>query len=263
MDTFLYARPDQWFSRGCTVTGTIDPDYQLQWLVDGRLGYPVRAAGGSPAADLSLTLTGASGSVGIVVVGNHNLIVPAVITGDVSASVTPATTRPPNGIQLNPYALLDPVETGVTTVDLDVTGNDETPIIGELVLATVRTLTPVKIDDNQFTENDYARDQAGEFVSVPPYNPRLEGRRLTGSQYYTIEDLAEIRAWWQAQQAGSWPSILIPDPDLNDAWFVQFKGLSYKQVLSKGDALGGSPAAVTGGLWLVSFEFVEYPRSRW
>lgn len=256
MSNMLYVRPDEWWTRGTTVTGTIDSDYQLSWLVDGRVGYPVR----STDDGLSLNIAGSSGSVGIVVVGNHNLVVPVTISGDVSATVTPASTRPPNGIQLNPYALIDPVETGVTSVDVDVTSNDETVIIGEVVLAQVRELIPVKIDDNQFSQFDFSREQAGEFKSVPPYDFGLEGRRLTGSQYYTTAQRDDIIAWFQSQRSGTWPSIIIPDPDVNDAWFVKFVGLTYKQILPVSSS--GSPA-VSEALWLVNFDFVEYPRSRW
>ncbi len=254
--SMLFARPDEWWSRASTASGSIDSDYQAQWLVDGRLGYPVR----STSVNLSMDLSGPAGDVGLVVVGNHNLIVPVTISGDVSASVVPAATRPPNGIPLNPFALIEPVQTGVTDVGVDVASNDLTVIIGEVVLAAYRELTPVKIDDNAFLHTDFARDQGGEFLSVPPYDPRLAARRLSGSQYYDTATRDVIIAWFEAQRAGTWPSILIPDPDVNDAWFVKFKTLSYTQV--KPVAVSGSPA-VSDALWLVSFEFDEYPRSRW
>ncbi len=252
--TMLFARPDEFWSLAATVSGTIDSDYSLQWLVDGRLGYPVRSTDGN----LSLDLAGASGDVGIVVVGNHNLTVPAAISGDVSASVVPASTRPPNGIQLNPCALVN--ATGVTDVGVDVSGNDVDVIIGELVLAQVRELIPVKIDDNQFTQNDFSREVAGEFKSVIPYDFGITGRRLTGSQYYTTAQRDEIIAWFESQRSGTYPSILIPDPDVNDAWFVKFRGLTYRQALPASSS--GSPA-VSEAVWLVNFDFEEYPRSRW
>lgn len=255
-DRMLFVRPDQWWSRGATVTGTIDTDYFLQWLVDGRLGYPVR----STDTSLSLDLAGPAGDVGIVVVGNHNVAVPIAISGDVSASVVPASTRPPNGIQLNPFALIDPVETGVTDVSVNVSGNDQDVVIGEVVLAPVHELIPLKIDDNNFTHNDYSREVAGEFKSVIPYDFGITGRRLTGSQYYTTTQRDEIIAWFESQRSGTYPSIIIPDPDINDAWFVKFRGLTYKQVMPA--VSSGSPVA-SEALWLVNFDFEEYPRSRW
>ncbi len=251
----LYARADEFWSRTATVSGSIDPDYFLQWLVDGRLGYPVRSTDDT----LSLDLAGPAGDVGIVVVGNHNLTVPVTFSGDVSAVVTPAAVRPPNGIQLNPFALVS--DTSVTAVGLDVSSNDVDVVIGEVVLAPVHELTPVKIDDNQFTQNDFSREVAGEFKSVTPYDFGITGRRLTGSQYYRTAQKDAIVAWFESQRSGTYPSIVIPDPDVNDAWFVKFRGLSYQQILpSVSD--GGSPAT-SDALWLVQFDFEEYPRSRW
>lgn len=255
--TMLFVRPDE--MRVFTVTGTVDDDYEAQWLCDLRPNRPVRAAAGSPAS-LSLALTCPAGEVGILVVGQHNLIVPVTIGGDVTATITPEATRPPNDIPLNPFALVDPAVT-VDALTFDVDGNDETPVIGEFIAGTVREVTPVRIEDAQFEELDFAEPRAMAAMFLPPYDEGLEGRTLKGTQIYTSADLAILRGWWQAQRAGTKPSVLIPNPDVNDAWLVQFQGLQYRPLVQP-SPIAGSPAS-DQGLWLVTLTFVEYPRSRW
>lgn len=250
MSTMLFCRPDEIVTYGFTTTGTVDSDYEPDWLTDAIPGRPVKAAGGSPAG-LSLDMTGTAGEVGIIAIHHHNLIVPVTIGGDISATITPAVTRPPNGIQLNPYTLISPAVSGVDHLTFSVSGNDQDEIIGELLAGKLREFTPIRIDGAEFTHDDFADEPQGAFVSVMPYDKGTERRRLVGSQFYSLTDLNILKGWWQSQRSGTKPSLLIPDPDLNDAWVVNFKGFRYR------------PYPKDTDLYLVSFEFVEYPRSRW
>lgn len=243
-----YIRPDEVWGIGGSVTGTVDSDYLPGWIIDGRPRRPVRGASGA----LSLSISGASGDIGIVAVAHHNLIVPVTIGGDVTATITPEATRPPNGISLSPFALVDPVETSVTTITVAATGNDENVVIGELVAGNVRSLIPVMIQGAQFKHDDFS-DDARVRRGVLGYATREEGRVLSGSQYFTTDQLEDIKAWWQAQQGGSLTSYIVPDPDVNDLWAVKFVGLQYEPAIP---ALGA-------GLWLVNLTFIEVPRVRW
>lgn len=251
--SMLIVSPQNWWSLGKSVSGTVDSDYQADWLVDGRVGYPVRAAGGSPASGLDLTISGAPGDINIAIVGHHNLVVPITFSGGITATVTPASTRPPNGIPLNPFALLETTAEGVTSVEMQVSGNDVDEIIGEVVLGTYTEVTPTKIDDAAFGSNDYATQPQGDFLSVPPYNKRLRGRTHSGSQYYTSAELQTLTDAYDAQSMneGGYPIVLITDPDSNDAWFCRMTKLDAK------------PYPKSRDLWLVSYEFVEMPRKRW
>lgn len=249
-----YVRPDELWGIGATVTGSVDEDYEAGWLMDGRARRPVRGPGVSPEdGALSLSMSAPVGDIGLVAIAHHNLIVPVTIGGDVSATITPAATRPPNGIPLNAFALVSPEVTGVDSLTLSVTGNDHTVVIGEFFAGKVRSLVPVRIDGAQFSHSD-ASDDARARTGVPEYDRGEEGRVLSGTQVYTTEQLAEIKAWWQAQRGGSLPSLIVPDPDVNDIWVVKFSGLSYSPVRSN----------VAGdGLWLVTLTFIEVPRVRW
>jgi len=249
-NTMFYLRPDENWAYGGSVAGVVAADYNPDWLVDGLPGRPVRSVGGSPGG-LALTITNAAGPVGLIVIGHHNLIVPVTIGGDITATLTPAATRTPRGLTLNPFAIVDtPVTTDTLTVT--VSGNDVPEIIGEVAAGVLREMTPIMVDDAAYVITDFADPARGVALSVLPYDRGLERRTLSGKQYYDGTDLADLIAWWQAQRASSRPSVLIPDPDVNDAWFVNFQGFSYKPIGPK-----------SRDLYLVQFTFAEYPRGRW
>lgn len=250
-DTMFYMRPDENWAYGGVVSGAVADTYLPDWLVDGLPGRPVRSASGSPPGALSLTIVNAAGPVSLIVIGHHNLIVPVTIGGDVTATITPAATRPPNGIPLNPFAIVDP-SVNVDTLTVTTSGNDVPDVIGELAAGVLREMTPVRIENASVTIDDFATAARGVAFSVLPYDRGLTRRVLTGQQYYEGDDLADLQAWWEAQRASSRPSILIPDPDVNDAWFVNFQGFTYQPVGPK-----------SRDLYLVQFTFTEYPRGRW
>lgn len=243
-----YVRPDELWGIGGTVTGTVASDYQAAWLVDGKARRPVRGLAASPAGDLSLSIAGTSGEVGVVAIAHHNVIVPVTVGGDVTATITPAATRPPNGISLNAFELVTPAVTGVDNLTVDVTGNDQTVTIGEFFAGKVRTLAPLRLDGQQIEQTDFSTDARAR-RGIPEFDSAEEGRVLSGSQVYSESDLADIIAWWQAQRSGSLPSLLIPDPDINDLWVVKFTGLRY--------------VPVSTDQWLVSMTLIEIPRVRW
>lgn len=243
----LVVMPHHQWALGGTVTGTVDTDYTANWLVDGRSAFPVRSA----SLGLSLAVSAAAGSVGLAAVVNHNLIVPAVLTGGVSATITPPATRPPHDIQESHYVLVSPVATGVTGVTFTVAGNDIAPMVGGLVMGAVTTLDPVKVPGAEFGIEDFRLPRAGEFRSIPLYDRGVEGVVHRGQQYYSTADLALIKAWFRSQRSGSRPSLVVLNEAENVCLYADFT--SYRvQAAGTYDM----------GLWLVTFEFVEEPRWR-
>lgn len=248
VETMYFLRPDEMWSLGATTTGTVDATYLPAWLTDGKPGRPVRSTTGG----ISLSMAGTAGEVGLVAIHHHNLIVAATVGGDVTATITPAATRPPNGIQLDPFTLVSPAVGSVDALTLTVTGNDDDVTIGEFIAGKVREITPVMVEGHGFGHEDFAQEPGGLFLSVMPYDLGQERRRLVGKQIYNWADTSVLLAGWQAQRSGSKPCGLVPHPDVNDFWLVQFKGFKYQQVGTR-----------DMDWFLVEFEFVEYPRSRW
>ncbi len=243
---FYYVRPDENWAFEGAVSGGAATDYTDEWLCDGKSGRPVRATSGTQA----WTITNPSGEVGVVAMCNHSVSVNAVLTGGVSATLLPPAL-PPNGIRLNPWISMTPAN--ITTLTVTITSNPLDVIIGELIAGKLRTLTPgASIRTQQTLEDDFLSSNVdeGEFMSVTPYDRGLVRRKFQFTQYYTDTVLADIRAWREAQRAGTRPSLIIPNSSLNDAWLVRFNGLSYRK-------------ASGIGVYEVQMEFIEYPRQRY
>ncbi len=247
---FLYMRPDELTSLYGTITltaGTMDSDYTAASLANGNTSKPVRTTSGT--ATFRNTFA-AAGEVGMIVVANHNLDAAKVITvsNGLSTTVTCNTPTPPNGIPLNPFAIVTPVA-GVTALDFAISGNSQDIVIGEILAGKYRTLPRFVYTDDDIEEDDYARKVDVDLSSVLPYDPGMKSRTWKGSIVVTSAQLALIIAWHEAQRGGTRPSVIVPISTVNDAWVVTMLPPRYK------------PA---GGIyWRVDLSFIEYPRPRW
>jgi hypothetical protein len=241
---FYYVRPDEMVTLYAGVSATVATDYVDDWLCDGRPGRPIRATG----TTFSATITPLSaGEVGLVAVAHHNLTAAVTFGGDITATVTPGTV-PPNGIPLNPYAAITPVA-GVDNITISTTGNTSTVVIGEVIAGRMRTLTRPVYSQDETGMEDFTRTMALDLSSMPPYDGGLYRRTWSGKFIVATATRDLITAWYQAQRAGTRPSLIVPEPSVNDAWLGFLRPPSF------------SPA---GGIyWSVSMSFEEIPRVRW
>ena len=243
---FLYSCPDESVI-GATVTGTVDDDFQPEWLTDGLPGFPVKTTG-----NLSLALALASPvSVGIVAAVNHTVSPGNTVdlTGDLTATITAHAARRHN-IPRNPFTLIAPA-VNVDSLTVAVTGNTGAVIIGEFWAGTLRTLEwPL------FIEPDYNPGEPFQWeASLAPYDDGQEVRRLAGDTILTDTGLADLAGWWESTRKGTLPSLIVPDSLVNDAWLVTFRFSQRSVWMHDTDPLQS--------LHKVRLEFVELPRTRW
>ena len=187
---FYYIRQDELASYGATVTTTVgatDSDYNDDWICDGRCGRPARSASfGSPSTTGTVTWSASfsSAQVGLIAVCNCNSNVNATIGGGVTGTVI-AGALGENGIRLSGW--LAPTPVTITGLTVGFSGAADDVVLGEFVFGKRRTLTNVnggnggpRMSDLAFELIDFAEDDQGEFISVPPYDRGLEQRRLKG-----------------------------------------------------------------------------------
>src|SRR5437764_11695498 len=107
-----YIRADEAPTLFGSVSGTAaDATYNLNWLVDGRPGRPMRCSSSSAAWSITCT---ASSEIGAVIFWNHNLAPGVVVTlgGALSGSYT-VPALPGDGINFGHAIILTtPVTTG-------------------------------------------------------------------------------------------------------------------------------------------------------
>lgn len=227
-----------------SATGTVDADFDADWIVDGNPGRPVSAAAG-----LSLNVTApASRTVSILSIINHNISGSVGITGGVTATI-PAATLNKDDIYLNPWVQISPVSASTLTL----TAAGTPAVIGELFAGKLRMLERQLLTEPEF---DLSDPFEWEGSAMPPYDPGIsDTRRLVGETIVTGTGLADIHAWYQSTRRGTRPSLIVPIDTVNDAWLVTFN-YTWRPVY----ILQGSPEV---SLHRVAFEFVEIPRVRW
>ena len=246
--SFLYVRPDESLLFG-TATGTVDANFDANWLVDGRAGRPAKRTGNPSWA---ITAPSAISLFDLLAVVNHTVDAARAIniTGDVSGTVTPGTL-PGDAIPLNPFTTFTP--TTVNTVTVGVTSNSVAVVIGEVYGGRSRSLErSIRLSGSAFAPMD-PLEWEGEFGSIPPYESGLAARTLNGDTVVSATGLADIEAWWQSTRRGTRPTLIVPISSVNDAWLVTFK---YSYEVIKNPSTGGH-------LYRVQFEFKELPRTRW
>lgn len=260
MAEFLYVPPYLNWSLFGTVTldsGTVDPDHDLAWLVDGRPAFPLRLTDVGGA----INIANAAGPVNIAAICHHLLDegVDVVLGDDISGSLS-APAVPRNGVPLNFAKLITEVP-GVTSVDLDITGgspvNSSDLLIGEAMIGKYLVLDPpIRIAGSTFGERHYVHGRASDLSGIPGYSERARSRPMSGSQYYSQAMLEQILEWWDSQDGYAYPipSLIIPNSDdLTDCRLVMLEEPTYTRV--------GPEDSDTE--YLVDVSFVELPRTRW
>lgn len=255
--TWLYMRPDEVLvlpgdsvlMSPSVVTGLTDTTYEPSWLCDWRFGRPVRGPAGG-ALSLSITALASLLCNGAVLC-NHNLDddVDLVLSGDVSATLT-GNGDQADGIPLNRWKQFAAVT--ATSVDVDVTGNTDDVMIGELAIGNFRTLARALGEGTTFDVPASDKvDPDTVFPSVNAYDPGLarEGPPV-GVQWFEVTELEEILQWYKSTRAGALPTIIVPFPDDLDSH-------AYVVLMS--------PPQVSRreGKAMVGLSFTEVPREDW
>lgn len=257
MSQTLYIPPSLNWALFAVVSGiTPDDDYELDWLTDGRPGFPLRVASGGGAINLAK----AAGEVNVVAICHHLLDagLSVALSGDIADSIV-IPAYPPNGVPLNAWKLVtagSPTE--VDSLTLTISGNSTDIVIGEVVAGFALVLDPsLKLDSARFGVRRYLNAPSGnELSGIPSYSEGARSRTLTGSGYYDAATLQDILDWFDSQDAYPYPvpSLLIPDSDDDtDARLVTLAEPSYTRVGPIGSEVE----------YLVDLTFNEYPRTRW
>jgi hypothetical protein len=243
--TFTYVRPDEnWALYGAvsTTAGATDTTYVDEWICDGRAGRPVRATSGTA----TWSITNPSGEVGLVAVCNCTASVSATIGGSVSGTVAAGALQP-DGVRLNGFTTVTPAAT--TTLTVGFSGAASAVIVGEVIAGRARTLTRPLYGGDESAYERFSREVELDLASIPPYDSGLVGRTWKGQFLVNSATLDDIKGWYQAQRNRTRPSLIVPDPSVNDAWVCFLSEPNWRPV--------------SGTLWAVSLSFTEVPRTRW
>lgn len=236
--------PHEIASYGAAVTtsaGATDSDYDDDRICSGWPGKPARATNGT----VTWSATFSSAEVGMIVVANCNANVNASIGGGVSATVV-AGALGANGIRVNGFTTVTPANR--TNLTVGFSGASSAVVLGEFIAGKYRTFRAPKVE-SQLGFDDYVRDVGAEFHSIAPYDPGMESRKISGRQEYSTVDRDLLIECWRGQRAGTRPTVMVLDSNVNDAWVGFFDKPTYVQ---------------TGpDKWEVSLTFTEIPRSRW
>jgi hypothetical protein len=243
--TFYLMRADEiatYFASVTTSAGATDSDYLDDWICDSRPGRPALATSGT----VTWAATFSSAEVGLIVVGHCNANVSAAITGGVSTTVIAGALQP-DGIRLNGFATVSPANQ--TTLSVGFSGASANVALGEFIAGKYRTLTLPRYRTDTRSDVDFTRTQDADLSSLPPYDPGLAGRKWSGSFILTTADVEIVRGAFRAQRNGTRPSVIVPDPTVNDAWIGFFS----------------APVAtpINNRYWATDLLFTEIPRVRW
>ena len=250
-DTLSFMRPAWWSHHATVSSGSVDPDYSAAWLCDINPGRPVRWTSGAMSATISATL----GVVDAIVIGHSNLQAGLTVTiaGDIHLNwLTP--TVPPDGIPLNSFGLVGSPSMA-DSFSVSISGNSADIVIGEIAAGALETIGLPLLDSHRLQDYAPTIEPQVDVSSVLPYDKGIAQRIFTGTYLLTNTEMDTVRAWYQAQRGLSRPSVIFPDTTVQDAWFVRFKSLEAKPIVSS--------ATATDRLWMATLTFEEMQRSRW
>lgn len=230
---------------GSTVTGTVDgSSYLPQYLCDNDPGEPIKTPDGSA----SFLITGAAAITGIdgMVVVNSNLDAGIVVTFSGLGTVTMPAVRK-NGIRYNGYTRLATPAGSVGSTTLSLAGNSNDVVIGEGVVGIFRSINAMPPGPT-YSVHGFGIPHPGEFGG-PAYSKGGRARRYGGTVLVDDATKAILDACEEASRENSLPTILVPKPSLNDAWYVIWE--SYET----------SP--LEPNLWAVSVTWLELTNFEW
>lgn len=260
MGHFLYVPPVPSLMYAA-VTGTVDADFNANWLTDGLPGFPVKVSG---AIDLTITPSAAL-TADLFAVCHHNIPagVPVTLSDVGSPSSTLVTVTPSDwpddDIPQNPWTRLDtPIV--LSTARLEVAAQGGSPadglVIGELFGGLAQELEYELFIDQDWDES---KPFPWESASLAPYDDGTsDPRRIRAQTIVSDIGMAAIRSWYRSTRRGTLPTLIVPDDRMNDAWLAQFQYSLRPMWLAD-----ISSPMTNESLIPVTFEFVELPRTRW
>jgi hypothetical protein len=243
----LYVRPDEMFTLYQSVTGSvINGTYSLDWLVDGLPGRPLRAGTNNP----SWGITGPAKDVNFLCLISTNLDAGKVvnITGDVTDTLTQPNYL--GRIPVNPFKHFTPaVSVDNLTVAL-ASANTIDVIVGQFVAGKARELErPIQpMGRRSHLRYNAAADQTMGNIAVT--RKEKGGRKFSGVTTVTPAGLLAIQEWFYSTNDGEQMSIIVPAPELNDAWAVKFDGEPVEERMNINN-------------YRVTINLTEIPRKRW
>lgn len=217
---FWYVRPDEMFTLYQTVTGAADPEFDVAWLCDGRMGRPVKGNSGTE----TWGITGPAMMCDFVAAFNHNVDDGNTIevTGDLTASLVSVIRK--NGISRNPFKRFD-VLASVDSLSVTVTGNSQDVIIGEFIAARCRELGRPISRGGQRTK------EAGSVLpdtwsSIPGYSIGQDRNKYALQTILTQAQMDALDEWHDTTDNGTKPSVIVRTPSINQASMVRFVDFS-------------------------------------
>lgn len=253
-DTLAFMRPPFWTANAAVTTSGVSPTFLASWLCDTRPNRPTRWTGTS----FSATIANPLGDVDVVVLGNHNLPAGSVVTlgGDLSGTIT-VPTWPKNGIPLNPFALVGGSPAGVNSITVSASGLPAGIIIGEVAAGALETIGLPLLSSVTFKHRHKNIKPQSDISSVLGYNKGIASRPFVGTYLLDDAQMTSVVDWFESTDGDTLPSVIIIDPDVNDARFVDFAELEYKPVVSQ------QTSNASERLWTATLTFSEYERHRW
>lgn len=241
---FIYLAPGDMIGLQGTGLGASAPTYNINWICDGLPGRPVRA----PGYNVTWSATGpAAKPLKLITLVNTNLDV------GLSVAAPPMGTMPPvlgaGRVPLNPF-LYNATFSGTYTIfSVIVPTNSQHVIAGQLMGGNAKTLERPLQPGATRTWQTFNRQPDPQMGNVAIYRVDKYARVLTGSTTMTQAGLDALQAWYDSTNDNELPSIIVPDPSINDAWCVKFGPFAWRKQ---------SPS-----LYTVDLTFVEIPRARW
>lgn len=239
-------------------TGSVDPNYPLENLSNDNPALPAKFTTTSVRLVWDL---GSPQLVELPIFLHWNVDAGATATWEINTSdtwpggvVTPIVTNPANGAGYRPYSWLDrSAGLGRQFVSLAISGNAAPIVIGGIWLGTVKRTLPngirlgltlpsgqesVVLRTNMNVRHAFQRARIGG----------LENGDITTN----VSGLADLQTFGDACGWRARPVPLILDPDVNEAWFVNWAQ----------DRLEPEPISVFNRRSKVAFEHVS-PGEAW
>jgi hypothetical protein len=223
-----------------SVAGPIDPTYQLIWGADTYSARPVMGTGGSG----SWTVGSSGGAVNLATLVNSN----AISGVSIGLGTTGTLLLGKDGIPKNPF-VYNPAAGSPGSVAYGFT-SDDIATAGEFVHGDAFVLErpfPPGTERGPFTAAHIPRQDNWGFM--PAHDLNATYRELNTTLRVTQVECDNLEQMWEGQRGMSLPSVVVPRPDRNDAWYGILVSFSYTRL---------GPNDFT-----VPFHFREFAKCRW
>lgn len=239
---FLYLSPHLMVGLNGTGGGPVaNATYNIQWITDGLPGRPVAAG----ATSATWTAAGTAHPITLVTLISSNVDIGATVV--MTTGTTPAVLSG-GRVPLNPFKYNAAGGSG-GTISVAVSGNSVPVIAGMIAGGQALELERPIQPGGQRRWQRFNRQPDPQMGNIAIYRTDKYARTFNGTTTMSATGLAALQTWYDSTNDGELPSVIVPDPTLNDAWCVKFGEFGWEKQ---------GP-----DLFTVSLAFVEYPRVRW